>query len=95
MKIHYEDKSSTRWPKAYIMNLKGMLHTINIDGRGGRGKIITIVFGSSYKSYPTDGYVRRSFQYGGDYRKFRIMTGPRSHKVKFLNRTRVFWDTGR
>ncbi len=68
---------------------------MNLDGPGGKGKIYTIVFKPSYNSYPTDGYVRRSFQYGADYKVFRIMTGPKTHKVKFLNRTRVFWDTGR
>ena len=95
MRIHYEDKSSRRWPKAYITNLKDMLYSINIDGRGGRGKINIVVFKPSYKSYPINGYVRRSFQYGADYKNFRIQTGPVTHKVKFLSRTRVFWETGR
>lgn len=95
MRIHYEDRTSRRWPKAYMMNLKGIIHTINIDGRGGKGKIRTIVFTPSYKSYPTDGYVSRTLQYGVDFKDFRIITGPINHKVKFLGRTRVFWDTGR
>lgn len=93
MKIVYTGDDTLRWPKQYVYALKLMLEELNYVY--GRGSSTVLVFKPSYHSYPTAGYVRRAFQYGTDYKDFKIITCPGKHKVKFVGKVRVFWETGR
>lgn len=93
MRVIYSDDDTLRWPRQYVAALKLMLEELNYAY--GRGHSTSLVFKPSYKSYPIEGYVRRTFQYGADYKDFRIITGPDKHKVKFVGKVRVFWETGR
>jgi len=93
MRVVYADNDTLRWPRQYVSALKLMLEELNHVS--GKGNTTVLVFKPSYNSYATAGYVRRSFQYGADYKDFKIVTGPTKHKVKFVGKTRVFWETGR